>query len=345
MQRAFERARARLRDRKARQWKLSKIHYAALCLAAISISVGLLVLVRSGSTAVKVDIVVAKLAFKASKDAEPRLIDINSTYAIRKIENIRSLDIQDAPSSGQPFSIEADQQSLKVSALPISPGTWTSLEVHPNAGFSVNLKAKNDQVQIGAIQTGPNVYLQGRAQTRKQLSLTPEGVERFSITLDNPTVPLVLTFQQTDKYNTCLAENQPNFYFPNIRGLALESVSFGAEENPTQSIFISSVLGGAIKLLDLDRSVTLSPADLLRIKFRSAKMSRLTILPCYITISVDAIAEEIKSGPRDHLVDLRPTYLELAFKQPTVTFVTSCLATLWGFLWGLKELFVPSKKA
>lgn len=322
-------------------FRLSKSHYAVSCLAAISIVVGLLLIVRSGETPIKLNLSVSKVSFHTSAEMQPGRIDIPVQYAARQIQNIRLLE---SSSRGDgPLSIVAHQSSLRVSSVPIPPGAWVSIENHLNSGFSLNVKAKTDLVQVSGIQTDPEVSLLSRSGISAPLPFS-ETVNSISIGFDNASVPLAFSFEQIKASTTCKAEDLPDYFLPNIQNLPVDAISFSSEQSPSLSIFLSSLIGGVLKLEDVDKSIALTRGDSLKLRLQSAKILQLNILPCYITVAMDAYAREIYSGSGNKLTDLRPTYLEIAFKQPSVTFVVSCITALWGFLWGLKELFVPAKE-
>jgi hypothetical protein len=325
---------------------LSKYHYAIICLAVISIIVGLSIVLKSSATSLELNLSVSKIVFHTPAYMSTREVAVSVRYAPRRIENVRWLESSTANLvRNRPTTITAGPSSLRISTLPISSGTWVSIENYLNAGFSIGLKAKNDRSTVSAVQSDSNVFLLARNGPNEVLSLpSSNGPEKLTIGFDNLTAPLLFVFEQVERSNTCSVENTPDFFAPNLQGVPIDAVSFSSEESPSLSIFLSSLVSGSLKMPYVEKSFSLSRGDKLRLKLRSAEIKQLSLYPCYIKIAMSAVAEEIFLGSEDRLLDLRPTYLEMAFKQPSLGFVVSCIVTLWGFLWGLKELFVPSKE-
>jgi hypothetical protein len=323
----------------------TKIDYAVSVLVIILTLVGLLVTTRARETPVQIILRISRITFHVASDQHPPLyITIPTPYGLSHVENIRSKSpyLSSDSAIAPPQTISTERPSLAVSQIPVHSGSWVTVENYINSGFSLYLRSQSGALTF--VHTNFPITLLGQNQSSTILPApAPDTPKVFSINLDNLTSPLVLLFKQSEPAQTCSVETDPRFIIPSIERVSVDGIGFGSESIPSLSLFTSSIISGSIKFLAIERTRELARSDTLKLSLASASIAELRILPCYISVIITAVAKDLRTGSGEHLLDLRPTYLEVAFRELSLSFVASCIISLWGFLWGLKELFVKSK--
>ena len=130
---------------------------------------------------------------------------------------------------------------------------------------------------------------------------------------------------------------------PVLSDVDIKDATFVLEQNAIRGTTSSSVIGGFIKFEDVGRVEELTRSEIIRLSFTSANLADMALHNGYISLVIAGNFESAELGTSGQLRDSRPTLLEVITKQLSIASFLACVAALWAFVWGMREIFRPKE--
>jgi hypothetical protein len=325
----------------------TKRRYAVAIIAFISVAYALLFAFKVPRIPFVADINIDRVELKVhGVNNETPVLNIPAGYLVTNVEGASRVNLMGRAdrSAGAPFNIVLSPGQTAIAAIEVPDGSTLAIETYVAQGIAVVLRppeGKPATIQL-VLQHG-NLTVTDRTGSEEVLAVAADDLAISVVTIDPAAGALILHFVPPEPQTSCDVEKKTAFVTPNMAGIRIGDLRFVRTTDTATAASASTVLSGNIRFPGVGRDNPLFRGESVQLDAEEAEVSSLRILPCYITIEVQGLGNYVGLGQRSSLEDVRPTYLEVAARDRNITFAVSIVLSMWGFLWGLRELLVKSE--
>jgi hypothetical protein len=294
---------------------------AAVCMTIVGLLYGL----PRGQTKVLLELEAETVSFRL---AAP--FDWSTGVPVEPPLTIAGLRRLDAMRHPQPLQSDYNEVWLKVTRGEIS---LTELVVADDATVAIDVAPEGRRFYLGGALTG-SLLASGAVEmqagprpdvVRVNLQARLPGPESFDFSAAGQgAMPTMLSFGGDELLRLG--------HIP-VRGLAFARET---RENLTDSHFDSTVVGGTLRLPEVEARVDLRPGEWLRFDALDGRLTRLDIGKM-INLRFEGTAENVRVGPEGFERDLAPSWLAYLYNQERLAFVWSAFVFVWGILWSIRK--------
>lgn len=298
--------------------KPNKIKWAIMVGLISLFIIGLGLVIKIPSANISVDIVTNSVHFKLQNEWVLNNRFSFSGLNITNLKLVRSAGANIDISAEQPFSINFKGDHLVADKLTFSPGADITIQLHDSSQHFI---VKNDtlvtgiQVQRAHISTGNGLL---------DTSVNFEVPEIFNIeSFPSAAVPIDIMITDTSAWS--------------FKDMRISEISFLEESSPGTGLFISSIISGNIKVLEIDKDTPLEEGDWLTlsdIKTRRMKISRAA---SNLLIHIEGEVSRARAGTELFEKTLNPSALEYLYYAKSFAFFWSAIVCISSLVWSVKN--------
>lgn len=326
----------------------SKRSYALAICVLISIAAAALYVTRLRSVAYTLDLQVSRfsttISDSKSKRSREASFEVPAGLVTSVVEGLTTLKTgQSIVLSDGPVGLHFNPPQRAIPTIILPDKASLTVETHIAEGSVVTLRPAIAAAELSIIATSGSVSISGRDDQPQLLK-----VDGQPIVLDGTISPgrgaVTIYLTPAEAQASCKLDESPQYAAPNLEHLIVSSMSFARVSDQTSLTAASTVFEGTLRFPSLGTEMRIGRGDFINVAFKTARLNYVRISACAIFLQLAGDAEILQVGSGSELKDVRPTYLEAAVHDKEIGFVASALISMWGFLWGLRELFVRSKE-
>jgi hypothetical protein len=290
------------------------------CLVLVSVAIGW----RPGAVPVALDAEVAELTLALARpwqadgalalDAERLWLDGDlamEAAGLDSLHDILSVGLERLPGEKGRLELRADGAEARTWLRLSAVGSHPSLEVS-GGKLSGRIHAQGVRLAIETGEGGSTIDLD-RAQSevlRFSFGGHPDNPARLELPADKPW---------------------------SMEGLFVDRLRFVREQG-AQGRFVSTILGGSVRLLDLDSELGLHERDRLELGVVEGRYLRVDYEPKTrrFRVRFEGSVEQVLTGPDGFERNRAPTLLEYLYKQQQLALLWGAIVFLWGLFWGVR---------
>lgn len=122
-----------------------------------------------------------------------------------------------------------------------------------------------------------------------------------------------------------------------LRDILISDIKFSEENPPGSGKFISSIISGNLKILEIEKDVRLEEGDWLLLDSLKDRRIQISKLNSDLKIHIEGEVSKARAGSELFEKNLNPTILEYLYYAKSSAFFWSCLVFIWSFIWSLKN--------
>ncbi|NEU08449.1 hypothetical protein GZH53_09025 [Flavihumibacter sp. R14] len=220
--------------------------------------------------------------------------------------------------NGQPFTLEINGQDIVIDKFDLDSNSEFTIQI---IGNKPNFTFKDESL-VTDIQ-----FANGRINVNDaQLDTT--------LNSEIPQLINIRSFKSKGMPVNVMLSDTSNW---NIRDIPISDIRFWEESLPASGKFLSSIVSGSVKVLEIDREVELQQGDWLL--FDDLRLNRIQLAKTgsHLTVHLEGDVAKASVGSEMFQRVLNPTIIEYLYYAKSFAFFWSSMIFIWSLLWSFKN--------
>lgn len=284
------------------------------------ILIGLLLTIRIPTTILHFDIYANDVAITLENDWELETGFNTEIFYINNLSHIHAGGLEiNSENIEKPFELSLTG-NIQFSELKLNGNTNLKFEYRDKI---TSIYIKNDSlVSTVYADTAEMIVLSEESEFTESINKeAPEYIEIFT----TPSIGEPVNIQFRDTTNWL------------IRDMTVTKVEFLEEEYLGSRIYESSIISGALKLIETNKTLNMEQGDFLNIKISDNSRFYIKHENDKLKIHFEGNVKKILFGPKDAVRNIKPNIIEYLYNQELWAFIWSAILVLSGLLWSTKK--------
>ena len=317
--------------------------YAVMLCSVLSIVLALVMSYRVGQTRFTASLVVSRLTFETLGLPPDTRIRTPAEYAVHSIDRLSGLRVVGTERIVEgPVSLAIDPPEQILSGVGLDVEGTVTIDNQIAQGMSITVRNNvghlSDPFSLvtrrARVSVNSSPFLEGPTASNPLVMVgSTDGTEGSTTAYLVPGTPAL----------DCDVRDDPRYAEPNLSGIELKSVRFARVVSAESGLDASSIVQAVVSIPEIDREISLDTGEALVIASDSLELVSMHLEPCFISVKVRGTAQALEVGVPGQRTDARPTYFEYLMGNKNFLFFFTFIAGIWGFGWGIRELFVAAR--
>lgn len=274
---------------------------------------------RIPTTNLSIDIITRGIRFKLTEDWVLNNRFLVSELAITNLREVSARGANINVVKNQSFDLNVKGENIIVDKLMFSSNATIRIQSEDKGyAFIVNNDTLVTDIQVGKAHVNIDNGL------LLDTALNFEIPELFHITsFASKAIPIEIKLVDTTGWI--------------FRDMLISDIEFMEESTPGSGNFISSIISGKVRVLEVDQEIQLQQGDWLLLKNLVNRRIQLTKSIAGIFIHIEGEVSQAKAGSELFEKKINPTIVEYLYHAKSFAFFWSAIVFMCSFIWSLKN--------
>lgn len=280
--------------------------------------IGLGLTLKMPAMNVSIDIITKSVTLKLKKDWITSTRFSVSQLSISNLKEVSAPGANIKVTNSQPFDMELKGDNIVLDKFGLSSNSEITIQTeNNNQAFLIKNDRLSTDVQVGKA----NLHI-NNAQVDTALNF--EVPETFKIkSFPSVAIPISIMFTDTTDWR--------------FRDMLISNITFLEESLPGSGKFVSSIVSGTLKILEIDKEIALEEGDWLLLENLANRRLEITKSNSELKIHVEGIIAKAKAGSELFEKELNPSILEYLYYTKFMAFFWSCVVFIFTLIWSIKN--------